>query len=129
MGHRMNWPFRLVVITPMSLIDGAESFAQAIEPDPSCTGPHFGISLSATGEQPATHAALCAPVSEGMLAALASAAQQVPEVMYWRFLRDGGLVASNVTPVTGQYWSVGQSFDAVGLRGMLAALPCEDCDN
>jgi hypothetical protein len=119
----MKWPFFLVVVVPLGATEEAEEFAAELEPDPTCTGPHFNVSLSESGDLPVTHKALCSPLTDSMVAALSSGQQRVPDAMFWRFSREGLLVASNVTATPAAGWSVAACFEAAGLSQMRGPSP------
>jgi len=126
MGDRVTWSFRVAIVVPASALQAAESLASSVEPDPSCTGPHFRIELSGDGQRPASHRALCTLATDEMVAAMSAALPNLPGVMFWRW-SDDGLQNSNVTQVSGQAWSFDASLDAAGLQTVRAVTPCPSC--
>ena len=126
MGGRVSWSYRVAIVVPSSALQAAESLASSVEPDPSCTGPHFRIELSGDGQRPALAKALCTLATDEMVAAMSAALPNLPGVMFWRW-SDTGLQSSNVTPVSGQSWSFDASLDAAGLQTVQVVTPCPSC--
>lgn len=122
----MSWSYRVAIIVPASALQAAELLASGVEPDPSCTGPHFRIELSGDGQRPPSHRAICTLATDEMVAAMSAALPNLPGVMFWRW-SEAGLQTSNVTPVSGQAWSFDASLDAAGLQTVQAVTPCPSC--
>lgn len=112
----MSWPYRVIVIVPASSRTTAETASRAINSTgPNYAGDAFTVTLSASGDDVATHYGLYTSATDAMIEAMATALPQIEGVMYWRHGVDGDLQASNVTEPTGQKWGWEQSLAAAGL--------------
>jgi hypothetical protein len=117
---RMNWPWRVVVIVPVSSLAVAEVAARAINSTgPEYAGQAFSMQLSASGDSPATHVGLYTSATDEMLTKMNAALPSVPGVMFWRHDTNGILAASNVTVPSGQTWGWTDSIGSVGLKRIL----------
>jgi hypothetical protein len=116
----MNWPWRVVVIVPVSSLAVAEVAARAINSTgPEYSGQAFSMQLSASGDSPATHVGLYTSATDEMLTKMNAALPSVPGVMFWRHDTNGILAASNVTVPSGQTWGWTDSIGSVGLKRIL----------
>lgn len=112
----MNWNWRVVIIVPAAYHATAEAFARGINSTgPDYVGDAFNMPLSQSGSEPVTHYGLATPATDSMVAAMSEALPQMGGVQYWRRDVNDALVASNVTAVSGQEWSIEQSLAAAGL--------------
>jgi hypothetical protein len=126
MGCRVSWSYKVAIVVPASALQAAELLASSVEPDLSCTGPHFLTELSGDGQRPASHRTLCTLATDEMVATMSAALPTLHGVMFWRW-SDEGLQNSNVTPVSGQSWSFEASLNAAGLCTIQSVTPCPSC--
>jgi hypothetical protein len=107
----MNWPWRVVIIVPVSSLAVAEVAARAINSTgPEYSGQAFSMQLSASA-------------TDEMLTEMNDALPSVPGVKFWRHDTDGILASSNVTVPAGQAWGWEESIGSVGLSRILPTMP------
>jgi hypothetical protein len=119
----MIWPWRVVIVVPIASVGAAEIAARAINSTgPGYLGDAFTSRLSATGQEPATHAALYTSATDEMVAAMSNALPQISGAMYWRHDTGYQLVASNVSNAIRQPWCWSDSLAAAGLAEIQTSL-------
>lgn len=120
------WKWRLIIFVPAASKALAEQAARAINSTgPDYEGDAFTTRLSAGGSEPATHFGLYTSATDAMVESMATALPEIGGASFWRHDIEGSLVASNVTPATGQAFGWSDALAAAGLAEVLPADPVE----
>lgn len=100
----MPWPYRHIVIVSAEEQAAANVVAASIDPDDGSDT--FGVRLSASGNEPATHFGCHTLANEAMAGVMYDSQSLLTSVRWWRTSADTQLLIDSNTP----HGSIGQRF-------------------